>query len=231
MFLKIWRDPVWSKVISVGIIAILGAVFVYVKSLIDQQAFLVSLSVIAKTKIDLWIVFLILVVGVVAFFLFLKRSKRDKSSVKIKPTYTEAQIEHDKRLFEELKSKMPTNGSIQFIRENNFAGFSFFWKDLNDFDYVMENISNPDVRFIDEQIEKIRKEVFDEIKKYRYYLATKAFTIEVNDSGRRASVPPEWEHQQPEMFSEVVNTLHDVAGKICDLYDELISKGKHLYGI
>jgi len=51
MFLKIWRDPVWSKLISAGIIALIGAIYVYVKSLIDQQAFLESLSSVAKTKL------------------------------------------------------------------------------------------------------------------------------------------------------------------------------------
>jgi len=95
---------------------------------------------------------------------------------------------------------MPTTGSIQFIRENNFAGNSFFWEDLSDFDYVMNNISNPDVRFIDEQVEKIRKDIFEEVKKFRCYLATKAFTIEVDDIHRRTSIPPEWEHEQPDIF-------------------------------
>lgn len=65
---KVWKDPVWSKVISAGILALfvwLGYQFDFIRN--DKTIFFEFFQ--QEVKIQVWIVFLILIINIVLLFL------------------------------------------------------------------------------------------------------------------------------------------------------------------
>jgi len=63
---KIWSDPVWSKVISVIIIASAGLLYKYVSAKIDNLGFQEQILSFLNIKISLWlstILFVILTIS------------------------------------------------------------------------------------------------------------------------------------------------------------------------
>jgi len=63
---KIWKDPVWSKVISAGIIGLIGFIYVIIKSSISELSFKDSFINIINSEIPLYLV-VIIIVGLLLF--------------------------------------------------------------------------------------------------------------------------------------------------------------------
>ena len=59
------------------------------------------------------------------------------------------QAEADKTILNDFMNTVPSNGSIRFLRSNNFAGFSFGWKRLEDIETFVHDRNGPDHRFLD----------------------------------------------------------------------------------
>ena len=68
MIKKIWKDPVWSKVIAVGIIGLISIIYAKVKSASDEITFIDALRGMLDIKISLVYLF-----GAILIFLILKR--------------------------------------------------------------------------------------------------------------------------------------------------------------
>ena len=61
MFEKIWKDSVWSKVISVIIVAILGLIYAKITSIYDNETFKNSILKVLHFKIELLYIFIVVV--------------------------------------------------------------------------------------------------------------------------------------------------------------------------
>jgi hypothetical protein len=84
-FIQIWKDPVWSKVISFGIIAIISFVFALIKSKIEKTSIRQSINEILNFKISLIYILGVLLILYVIFFLFKrKKSKLSRAQYSIK---------------------------------------------------------------------------------------------------------------------------------------------------
>lgn len=125
----------------------------------------------------------------------------------------------DKALFMKFKDTLPSNGTISFVDENNFAGFSFERKRLHDFDNFVYTWNDAEHEFWDKQMESKRKELLGLINTYLNIIATETFTT--NTPGWK-SVPEEWEEEQPERFEKAVSQLHNLAGEIVAKHQSLI---------
>lgn len=66
---EFWSDPVWSKVISAGIIAVLGTLIIGSYSLITTKPFFDLLVEFLSLKIELWIVLLFAVLISIIYFI------------------------------------------------------------------------------------------------------------------------------------------------------------------
>ncbi len=125
----------------------------------------------------------------------------------------------DNMVYEALVKVLPWDGSLHFIRHNNFAGFPFELerlKDLYEFEYECES---PSFEFIDPDLEGLRVSLRDHIVKFKKLLEYETFTT--NTIGWN-SVPAEWEHEQSERFERIVNGLHNATKLVCDSYDSLV---------
>ncbi|MCA9460173.1 MAG: HNH endonuclease [Nanoarchaeota archaeon] len=136
-------------------------------------------------------------------------------------------IETDIKVFDKLTKILPWNGTIEFLRTNNFAGFSFELSKLNDIDEFLYYCQNPAFEFIDPDLEGLRVELFSNCKLFRNFISTKTFPTNNVD---RNSIPEEWEISEPERFNEAVNLIHEASDSICQAYDTLVQTATRKLG-
>lgn len=79
MIKKIWSDPVWSKVISIGIIGLLTLVYTKFLSVTEKVTFNEAVNKILEIKIEVIYVFLALVTYWVLKFAYRKIFKKEKA--------------------------------------------------------------------------------------------------------------------------------------------------------
>jgi len=104
----------------------------------------------------------------------------------------------DRLTIQDLLQYVPSGGSIQFSRSNNFAGFPFDWDSLSDFRRFLEHRSGPDHEFIDTELEVLRRDFRDKSSAFMRHLAKHTFRLSgATGESRWSSVPGEWEYQQP----------------------------------
>jgi hypothetical protein len=137
-------------------------------------------------------------------------------------------LETDTQVYLLLTKILPWDGSVQFIRENNFAGFSFELKRLNDFYAFDYQCDNPSFEFLDPDLEGLRKQLLIAIRAFGKITAYETFPT--HNPGWN-SVPQDWEIEQPERFEETVKKLHSEAGKVCNIYDTLIRTATRKLGV
>jgi hypothetical protein len=129
------------------------------------------------------------------------------------------QAEADKKILRDFMETVPSNGSIRFLRTNNFAGFSFEWKRLEDIEAFFHDRNGPDHEFLDPELEATRQKFRESCQGLLVALATNTFPT--NSEGRQA-VPDDWETEAPERFNRVVNEIHTAAEAVCSTYDDLV---------
>lgn len=114
---------------------------------------------------------------------------------------------------------VPSNGTIRFLRTNNFAGFSFEWKRLEDIERFVEDRNGPDHEFLDLELEAARQRFRENCRALLVALATNTFPTTNQD---RQAVPPEWEIEAPERFNSAVEEISAAADAVCSTYDDLV---------
>lgn len=137
-------------------------------------------------------------------------------------------IETDKIIYRLLVEILPWNGSITFIKNNSFAGFSFNTEALQDLNRYMEQCLNPAFEFIDPDLEGLRVELTEHISLFMDGIGHDTFPT---DTITRNSVPKEWEYQQPDRFARVVNQLHNSADSICKTYESIVKTATRKLGV
>lgn len=216
-FKKIWSDPVWSKVISVIIVASAGLLFTYISSIIDNSAFQEELLSFLNIKISLWL-------GIILFFTltaFVNYLKQRKKQFK----YDNETLNLDKEMFEKLKSLLPQNGSINEFRSYyTFLGFEF--DDIEDFRDFKEYCKRSDFDFFHPTLENLKHELLNSIEIFlrNFYDKTKS-----KDEKIRHIVPPI--EDNPEKHEENKKEFERSAADLIVKYDELIKSGRKLLKI
>lgn len=128
-------------------------------------------------------------------------------------------VETDKKVFGLIVKILPWDGSINFIRYNNFTGFSFKWARLDDMSDFLYQCDNPALEFVDPDLEGKRADLLVNIQEFMAEISAETFPIGVSGF---SMVPQEMELlEQRERFSSVVKCLHGKAREICENYDAL----------
>jgi hypothetical protein len=203
-FKAIWGDPVWSKVISAGIIGLV--IFIY------NQLF----GSFWKIKIPFWSIIL------VVFLWFIFRTVINKISDKKEFFYDEKTHQLDIDLFEKIRNDLLTHTNVYWLRTNNFAGYSFEGDYLSPFDMLEFVMDKPDFEFFNPNIETIKSDLMNQIRELNIFMLGNIFT----SGPSRMTVPPEWEEEQPERFNTAVSGIHSRAHNIGEKYDEFIRSGR-----
>lgn len=130
----------------------------------------------------------------------------------------------DKELYEKFIKILPTNGSIDFIKNNNFAGFSFELESLKNIREFRFTFCDAEHEFIDKELEKLRIELLDLIGQFMTIIGLKTFPT----SNGRQTVPPEWEIDNQEEFWETVRKLESLSDQIYEKHQELIRRARSI---
>lgn len=129
------------------------------------------------------------------------------------------QAEADKKVLHDLMKAVPSNGSIKFLRTNNFAGFSFGERRLEEIETFYHDRNGSDHEFLDVELEAARKKFWQSCHTFLGAIALNTFPT--NHEGRQ-SVPEDWEDEAPQRFQKAVREIHGAADSVCNSYDGLI---------
>ncbi|MFD2907874.1 hypothetical protein ACFSX9_03905 [Flavobacterium ardleyense] len=220
---KVWKDPVGSKLISAGIIGLLSIIYFSLKSLYNDKSFIENLKGFVNYQISiLHLIFILLGILIVwIIWIVIKKNRRPKSA-----EYTESHKVLDFELFDRIKTDLlPPNGTIAFLRHNNFAGFAFRIDNLDDIYKFEYEFTKPDFEFIEPEMENILRELKKHTAEFTSLIGLNTWSTS-NKNINANTVPPEWEIEQPEKFRDIVNKIHTETRGICSNYDKLIKAGR-----
>ncbi|MDK2593523.1 hypothetical protein [Pseudoalteromonas obscura] len=165
---------------------------------------------------------------VVALKLILENHGLDNGENKIQEQVDNHVKPIDIKLFSKFKEVMPSKGSISFIDEQNMAGFSWPRDSIKELEKFYYEWNDADHEFLDKELEELRSKLHHLIGDYLGQIATNTFPARDHT---RQTVPPEWEDENPNLFFEVVNKLHETAGSIVGIHQELVRKGRQKLGV
>lgn len=137
-------------------------------------------------------------------------------------------LDLDRATFLRLLEILPWNGTILFIRHNNFAGFSFSRDSIDDLYRFLHECQDPTLEFLDADLESLRIEILNPAREFSKLIGYETFPT---GTPRHNTVPPEWEIEQPERFARVVDALHAATEQICGAYDRLVALGRRKLGV
>jgi hypothetical protein len=129
--------------------------------------------------------------------------------------------EADRKTFESFLRTLPSNGGIERLREFNFAGWAFPWDwfaDLKKFFY--ETKDAPDAEFLDPGLEVLRRQLLQSVGSFLGALSHHSYYLK--GSSTHASIPEEWEDEQPGRFRAAVEEVHKAANETCLNYDAFV---------
>ena len=125
----------------------------------------------------------------------------------------------DRRQLAALIQLMTTTGSIDFLRDRHFAGWSFEWDRLEGVEIVAVR-TGPEHEFLDEKLEGLRSQFRDACKHLITTMATNTGPIGLR--GDRQAVPEQLERDNPDLFKERVREIHSACDNLCESYDRLV---------
>ena len=125
----------------------------------------------------------------------------------------------DRKRLAALLELMSKSGSIEFLRNRNFAGWSFDWNGLDGIE-TMLSCRGPEHEFLNDKLERPRHQFLDACNDLITLLVTNTFPVETR--GDYYAVPEELEAEKPELFRERVEEIHRAADALCDAYDGLV---------
>lgn len=135
--------------------------------------------------------------------------------------------EADKQVLRDFLEVVPSNGSIRFLRTNNF-NFSFETKRLEDIERFACDRGGPEHEFLDAELESARVALRERCIAFLGTLVGNAFPT---NNANREGVPSEWEDEQPERFKQAVMEISEAADVVCESYDSLVRMARRKLGV
>lgn len=130
------------------------------------------------------------------------------------------QVEHDKKILHSILETIPSNGSIEYIREASFSGL-FDPARLRDLNHFEEVFNRPEYHFIDKEIEKKNCDLFRSIDEFRNNIGQ--YTFPENSIGERWNrMMQEHEFENPDEYLRISGLLEGGADNVYKSFDELI---------
>ena len=109
--IRIWKDPVWSKIISVLIIGLVGLMYNALEAYYNNTNFYSEFLNLWLTKINLWVVVVIVIVTY-ALTYYLNKPKF---------LYDSETIELDRKLFNHIRSELITKETLDDLYNHTFS--------------------------------------------------------------------------------------------------------------
>lgn len=214
---RFFNNQYVSNIIIGILFLILSNVIPLIKSRIKNESFAKEFKLFWTYKIDLWIyvltIFLLIMIFTIYNVLKKKNFKYDTETIKI-----------DRRLFQKIqKELLHQEGAIYWLRTQHF-GSAFLDKYVVPLTNFEHECFKSDFEFLNPELESLKKEMFDSVKKFNETLTANTFGHGKNCQ----TVPPEWRYEQKERYEIAVRELNRLAEEICKNYDNFIRKGRKI---
>jgi hypothetical protein len=128
--------------------------------------------------------------------------------------------ETDREALSDLVQTMTDTRSMDFMRDADFGGWSFHWRELNALDEYVQFPRGAEREFIDRKLEVLRQKFIAAYEAFRPLLPQ--YTAPTPWTPTYRTVPVEWRDTQPKRYARTVKMLRTAADKVCAAYDELV---------
>jgi hypothetical protein len=128
--------------------------------------------------------------------------------------------ETDRKALDDLVQTMSDTRTMDFMRDADFGGWSFHWRELNALDEYVQFTRGAEREFIDRDLEALRQKFIAEYEAFRPLLPR--YTAPTPWTPTYRTVPVDWRDTQPKRYASTVKMLRAAADKVCAAYDELV---------
>ncbi|RFS26225.1 hypothetical protein DVR12_00085 [Chitinophaga silvatica] len=215
---KIWKDPVWSKVISVGILGLITLLYNYITSLFNGSDFKIEFIKFWTFKIELWKVAL-LFIFLFAIFWFVTVIKKLRSY-----KYDPEILELDRQLFQKIRTVILPQDTIYHVKQSGFADGDFPMNLLFKVFEILNEDKKADFHFFNPQLNKKKNELLVAIQELRSI--TQECIFGVRGQKGMLGIPREWVHEQPERYRQAVDDTAIQEEIMLEAYDNFIREGR-----
>ncbi len=205
---KIWKDDVWSGVISTGIVMLIG----YVASNIDSRI-KASLIKILSLKIELWIVLLVVAFVGIVFGLSTRRRHYDEKSITV-----------DRDLFNKIRNDLEMTSLMAKVKVHSFSNAPIEIEQLTKLLSLLDENNKADFEFLNPTLNKLKENLIDELQLFE--LSASRYLFGVKGMPGWTAIPSEWESEQPERMQEAFTALQRNENRLAEAYQKFISEGR-----
>ena len=140
--------------------------------------------------------------------------------------YTPGSAEIDKAIYVAIVKLLPYPKVMSLIESHNF-GASFHSSIFSTLDEFVVRNDDPSMEFLDADLEGLRVKLVKEIHEFAHYLAHQTWRTDKEWQ----SVPPEWQHEQPKRYDEVIDRINELSKKASESYRALVREARRRLGV
>lgn len=127
-------------------------------------------------------------------------------------------LDLDIKTFERLTQLLKSDDLMIFIKHDSFTIGSFSDEVLHKILKFRYECELPEFEFIDADLESLRSELSFLFEELKNHICEFTFAAGLN----RQSIPPEWEHTQPERLHLAIDGFNNISWEITKKYEALI---------
>jgi hypothetical protein len=131
----------------------------------------------------------------------------------------------DRAMFQRFLKALPSNGSIDFVRNHDFGG-CFDRRRLEQLETFAHEWNDAEHEFLNSEMETKRSELHSLAKTFLGMLVTYASPLAGASGEHHSSLPREWEDNNRAAFQKAVTELHEQANKVVAAHQNLVRLGK-----
>jgi hypothetical protein len=141
-------------------------------------------------------------------------------------------MELDRKFFTKIRQILPSNNSILFLRNHDFAGSAFcldHLKDLVEFDLDCEH--NPEIEFLDADLEKLRANLKNLVSILLVKIGRYTSPVPDQNGKRFNRMSQDWQYKDWKGYCEAAEELNNLAKEVVSAYKEFVQQGRRKLGV
>lgn len=212
--IKIWKDSVWSKIISVAILAAVTLTYNLLNSIINGMSFKMSFINFWAYKIDLWIPFLLITFFLIGHQFYTKRFKYDTDTLAV-----------DRTLFNQIRSNHSMTDFFLDIKSNGFSSRPIRNERISTLINFILDSEKPDFEFINPHLNNLKSKLVKEF--ISFDLVLRDYIYGTNNS-EWLSIPSEWEYDDPERMKQAIANIEKQENILTLTFQKFITTGRKI---
>lgn len=136
--------------------------------------------------------------------------------------------ELDRAAYRWIVSSLPYEGVIGYVEAQDF-GAPFKRSRLEPLDSFLDKCCNPELEFLDTDLEGMRAKLIEDIKAFGHYWSMHTWPMDSNVEYQ--AVPREWEDRQPQRFVETIDRINELSRQVVYSYTALVREARRRLGV